>query len=98
MVRDPETGTESVVNAHLRQAVGYRVDAPEGYLGLVQGVPHAGRPRRPLALVVSNEETVRFVALQRVTYVLPFERRVVLGPRHIAPVSLGRVAPERKAA
>jgi hypothetical protein len=98
MVSDPEASRESVGDAHLRQAVGYRVDAPEGYLGRVEGVPHAGRPRRALVLVVSDGEIVRFVSLRRVAAVLPFERRIVLGPQQVSPVSLGRVAPVRKAA
>lgn len=76
---DPDNGGESVV-VHLGETVGYRVDAPEGYLGRVQGVPHAARPSLPLALVVSDRKTVRFVSLSRVAAILPLERRVVLGP------------------
>jgi hypothetical protein len=93
-----EHEAETVVNTRLRQAVGYRVDAPEGHLGIVQGVPQAGRPTRPLVLVVSDGEMVRFVSLRRVAAVLPFERRIVLRPRQADVVSPARVAPERRAA
>jgi hypothetical protein len=96
MVSEHEAGT--VVDTRLRRAVGYRVDAPEGYLGIVQGVPQAGRPSRPLVLVVSDGETVRFVSLRRVATVLPFERRIVLRPQEADGVSLGRVAAARRAA
>lgn len=82
MEREPRNGG-SVLDARLRLAVGYRVDAPEGQLGFVQGVPHAGRPRRPLVLVVSDGKTVRFVSLRRVAAVSPHERRVVLRPARV---------------
>lgn len=90
---DADAGREPPLEDRLGHAVGYRVDAPEGYLGLVQRVPHAGRPPRPLVLVVSDGETVRFVALRRVAAVLPHERRIVLGPRPIAAASRECVAP-----
>jgi len=84
--------------AHLEDTVGYRVEGPEGYLGLVQGVPQAGRPLRPLVLVVSDGETVRFVSLRRVAAVLPFEHRIALGPRHVASAPFDRAEREREAA
>jgi len=87
-----------MVADHVEDTVGYRVDGPEGYVGLVQGVPQAGRPLRPLVLVVSDGETVRFVSLRRVAAVMPFEHRIVLGPQHVASVRFGRVAREREAA
>jgi hypothetical protein len=93
MATDPENRRESIAVSDLRQAVGYRVDAPERYLGRVQGVPEGGHPERPLVLVVSDRKTVRFVSLQRVAAVLPFERRIVLGPQPIAPARLGGAAP-----
>jgi hypothetical protein len=96
MVSELETGRGSVLDAHLKHAVGYRVDGPEGHLGLVQGVPHAGRPPQPLVLVVSNGETVRFVSLRRIAAVLQHERRIVLHPRQIAPASMGGVEPARR--
>jgi hypothetical protein len=43
MVSEHEAGT--VVDTRLRQAVGYHVDAPEGHLGIVQGVPQVGESR-----------------------------------------------------
>jgi hypothetical protein len=86
MVSELETGRGSILHAHLNHAGGYRVDAPEGHLGLVQGVPLAGRPPLPLVLVVSDGETVRFVSLSRLAAVLPAERRIVLRPREVAPV------------
>jgi hypothetical protein len=98
MVRELETGRGSVLDAHLRDAVGYRVDAPEGHLGRIQGVPHAGRPSRPLVMVVSDGETVRFVSLRRVAAVLQFEHRVVLRRRAVASVSVGEVEPARRVA
>jgi hypothetical protein len=98
MVSDADAGREPPLEDRLRHAVGYRVDAPEGYLGRVQSVPHAGRPARPLVLVVSDGETVRFVTLRRVAAVLPHERRIVLGPRPIAAASRERVAPLLQAA
>jgi hypothetical protein len=93
-----DAGREPPLEDRLRLAVGYRVDAPEGYLGLVQRVPHAGWPSRPLVLVVSDGETVRFVALRRVAAVLPDERRIVLGPQPIAAASHEDVAPLPQAA
>jgi hypothetical protein len=98
MVSDSDAGREPLVEALLGDAVGYRVDAPEGYLGLVQKIPHAGRPPRPLVLVVSDGETVRFVTLRRVAAVLPHERRIVLGPQPIAAASRERAAPLLRAA
>ena len=95
---DSDARSEPPLDSRLGHAVGYRVDAPEGYLGLVQSVPHAGRPARPLVLVVSDGETVRFVTLRRVAAVLPDERRIVLGPRPIAAVSRNRLAPLLQAA
>jgi hypothetical protein len=96
VVSELETGRGSRLDAELRYAVGYHVDAPEGRLGLVQGVPHAGRPPQPLVLVVSDGATVRFVPLRRVAAVLPSERRIVLRPREVPAVSVARAG--RKAA
>jgi hypothetical protein len=98
MVSDADAGREPPLEDRLRHAVGYRVDAPEGYLGLVQRVPHAGRPPRPLVLVVSDGEIVRFVALRRVAAVLTHERRIVLGPRSISAASHDRATPLLQAA
>jgi len=84
MVSELETGRGSVLHAHLRHAVGYRVDGPEGHVGHVQGVPQAGRPPVPLILVVSDDKTVRFVPLHRVATVLPLEHRIVLRPQATA--------------
>ena len=92
MVSDLDARREPPFASRLGHVVGYRVDAPEGSLGLVQRVPQAGRPPRPLVLVVSDGETVRFVSLRRVAAVLPDERRIVLGPRPIAAASREDVA------
>jgi hypothetical protein len=97
MEREP-SDTRSVLDARLRRAIGYRVDAPEGQLGLVQGIPHAGRPQRPLVLVVSDGETVRFVSLSRVAAVLPHESRIVLWPAKGAPLRLEQTEPTYRAA
>jgi hypothetical protein len=85
-----EVGGGSVVSADdsaafdeaLRAAVGYRVVGSEGEAGVITGVPEAGRPPRPLLLVVRAGNTLRFVPLRRVERVLPHERRVVveMGP------------------
>ena len=40
----------------LQGSTGYRVDGPEGYLGVVEGVPFAGNPPRPLVLVVGGAQ------------------------------------------
>ena len=98
MVSELETGRGSVLDAHLKQAVGYRVDAPEGSLGLVQGVPHTGRPLKPLVLVVSNDEIVRFVSLRRIADVLQLEHRIVLRPQRVAPASVEGIEPARRVA
>ena len=74
----------SVYDAQLAQSIGYRVDAPEGQLGVVRKVPHAGRPPRPLTLVVSDGNMVRLVSLCRVAGVEPFERRIILRPEGVA--------------
>jgi hypothetical protein len=98
MVSELETGRGSVLHAHLKQAVGYRVDAPDGHLGRVQGVPHAGRPPRPLVLVVSDGQTVQFVSVRRVAAVLPLEHRVVLRPLQAPSSSVEGIEPARKVA
>jgi hypothetical protein len=92
MVSELETGRGSVLLANLKQAAGYRVDAPEGCVGHVQGVPLAGRPPRPVVLVVSNGKTVRFVSVSRVAAVLPLEKRIVLRPRLPAHAPLSKAA------
>ena len=98
MVNDSEAAENRPSRLAWGSAVGYRVDAPEGSLGLVQGVPHAGQPPRPLVLVVSDGETVRFVTLRRVAAVLPDERRIVLEPQPIAAASHEGVTPLLQAA
>ena len=98
MVSELETGRGSVLHAHLKHAVGYRVDAPEGDLGRVQRVPHAGRPPLPLVLVVSDDKTVRFVSLRRVAAVLQLEHRIVLRQRETAAVSVEGTEPARRVA
>ena len=65
----------------LQDSTGYRVDGPEGYLGVLEGVPFAGNPPRPLVLVVGGAQTLRVVPLRRVAVVLPGARRVLLWPR-----------------
>ena len=98
MESEHETGSGSVLDAYLKHAVGYRVDAPEGYLGRVHGVPHAGRPPRPLVLVVSGGGTVGFVSLRRVAAVLPLEHRIVLRAGQGAPLTMEGAEPTRKVA
>lgn len=71
----------SSFDRRLQLATGYRVDGPEGYVGVLEGVPLAGNPPRPLVLVVRGGETIRFVSLARVATVLPRARRVLLWPR-----------------
>jgi hypothetical protein len=71
----------------LRAAVGYRVTAPEGDTGVVVRVPEAGRPPRPLVLVVRRGDTFRFLPIQLVERVLPEARQVLvrpqMGPSHL---------------
>jgi hypothetical protein len=74
------TPSESTSTARLRQATGYRVEAAGDDLGIVHGVPQAGRPPRPLVLVVFDGTTVRFVSVRRVAAVEPLERRIDLHP------------------
>jgi hypothetical protein len=82
----------SACDTYLTQSIGYRVDAPEGHVGIVQKVPEAGRPRRPLALVVSDGKTVRLVSLRRIAEVEPLERRIVLQPGGAASLPLARTS------
>jgi hypothetical protein len=99
MASEPETITASNLDTYLRNAVGYRVDEPEGCLGFIQGVPHGGHPRRPLVLVVSDDACVHFVSVRRIAAVLPLERRIVLRPREVTPfASMAHDARRRKAA
>jgi transcription elongation factor GreA len=76
-----DTGTrtgEAALDEALRAAVGYRVLAPEGDVGVVTRVPEAGEPSRPLVLVVRDGKTFRFVPRALVQRVVPGERRVVV--------------------
>jgi hypothetical protein len=83
---------KSACDTYLTKSVGYRVDAPEGQIGSVQKVPQGGRPRRPLALVVSDGKTVQLVSLRRVADILPLERRVVLRSVDATPPPLARTS------
>jgi hypothetical protein len=69
---------EYPLDGRLTTAVGYRVAAPEGDVGVVAGVPLVGHPPRPLVLVVRNLNTIRFVSLRRVAAVVPDSQRVLL--------------------
>jgi hypothetical protein len=73
--------TDATFDRLLQESSGYRVDGPEGYLGVVEGAPVAGNPPRPLVLVVGGAQALRFVPLRRVAVVLPDARRVLLWPR-----------------
>ena len=70
----------TLVERRLRHARGFRVDAPEGNVGFLVGVPLAGRPPRPLVLVVRDGDWMRFVSVRRVIDVSSDERRIRLGP------------------
>jgi hypothetical protein len=70
--------TQEIPATGLAQALGYRVEG-EADVGVVVGVPLAGQPPRPLALVVRNGDRVRFVSVRRVGEVSSDERRVMLG-------------------
>jgi len=61
----------------LRAAVGYRVVVAEGD-GVVTAVPEAGRPSRPLLLVVRVGNTFRFIPRRHVERVLPQDRCVLV--------------------
>ena len=73
--------TDAPFDRLLQESSGYRVDGPEGHLGVVEGVPVAGNPPRPLVLVVGGALALRFVPMRRVAVVLPDARRVLLWPR-----------------
>ncbi|HEY7793673.1 MAG TPA: hypothetical protein VIA10_06690 [Gaiellaceae bacterium] len=77
----PTSGAaSSLIERRLRHARGFRVDAPEGEVGFLVGVPLAGRPPRPLVLVVRDGDSMRFVSVRRVVDVSSDERRIRLGP------------------
>lgn len=76
-----EARSDPSFDRRLQLATGYRVDGPEGSVGVVEGVPLAGNPPRPLVLVVRGGETIRFVSVASVATVLPRARRVLLWPR-----------------
>ena len=98
-VVNSKANTGSAVSGYGSEAVGYRVDEPQGCVGFVHGIPHGGRPPRPLVLVVSDRRTVRFISVRRIAAVLPLERRIVLHPQEATAVaSVRRPAPARKAA
>lgn len=73
-----EAPDSAALDDAIRAAIGYRVTGPEGTLGTVVGVPEAGRPLRPLVIVVRDQETMRFVALQRVAAASPSARLLLL--------------------
>lgn len=62
------------------ECVGYRVDAPEGHLGVVEEVRFAGRPPRPLVLVVRALDRLYLLPARRIARVLRDEGRVLLWP------------------
>jgi hypothetical protein len=64
----------------VRASVGYRVDAPEGHLGVVEEVRLAGIPPRPLVLVVRALNRRYLLPARRIARVLPDERRLLLWP------------------
>jgi hypothetical protein len=68
------------MGARLGRAFGYRV-AGAGVAGVIAGVPQAGRPPRPLVLVVRDGNCARFVSIRRVADVSSHDRRVVLRPK-----------------
>jgi hypothetical protein len=82
-------GDPAALDEAIRGAIGYRVVGPDGDLGAVVGVPEAGRPPRPLVLVVRDEHTVHLVSLQRVVAVLPSVRVLLLGPGTALPPDSG---------
>jgi hypothetical protein len=75
----PECAADQAVRDDaIRAAVGYRVLDEDGDVGVVVGVPEAGIPRRPLVLVVREDDTMRFVSLRRVAAVFPTLRVLLL--------------------
>jgi hypothetical protein len=89
---DPKTIPASALSAHLCGAVGFRVDGPDGCLGVVHGIPRGGRPLRPLVLVVSDGVTVRFISIRQIAAVSPIERRIVLHPQEATALAAVRKA------
>jgi hypothetical protein len=78
--RDEADDAEQLTDDDAREWVGYRVDAPEGHLGVVQEVRFAGVPPRPLVLLVRALDRLYLLPARRVARVLPDERRVLLWP------------------
>jgi hypothetical protein len=62
----------------LRDSVGYRVDAPEGHLGVVEAVRWSGIPQRPLVLVVRALDRLYLLQPRRVAVVDTAQRRLLL--------------------
>jgi hypothetical protein len=59
----PGRATDSAaLDDALRAAIGYRIVGAEGDLGTLLSVPEAGRPLRPLVLVVGDEHTMRLIS------------------------------------
>jgi hypothetical protein len=74
------SGERSVIASRLRDALGYHVEAAARHVGVLVGVPLAGRPPRPLVLVVRDGDCMRFLSVRRVRDVSSAERRVLLLP------------------
>jgi hypothetical protein len=77
---EAESRTGGLTDEQVRASVGYRVDAPEGHLGVVEEVRLAGVPPRPLVLVVRALNRRYLLPAQRIARVLADERRVLLWP------------------
>jgi hypothetical protein len=79
-IRPSTTAADAaLISRRLGRALGYRVEI-DGETGVVVGVPLAGRPPRPLVLVVRLGDCVRFVSVRRVTEILSDKRQVLLRP------------------
>jgi hypothetical protein len=78
--RDEADDAERLTGDDAREWVGYRVDAPEGHLGVVQEVRFAGVPPRPLVLLVRALDRLYLLPARRIARVLPAQRRVLLWP------------------
>jgi hypothetical protein len=73
-------GAERWTDDELRASVGYRVDAPEGHLGVVEAIRWSGIPPRPLVLVVRALDRLYLLPPRRVAEIDPPERRLLLWP------------------
>ena len=75
---EPVAASSAAFDEALRASVGYGISGSEGEAGVITGVPEAGRPPRPLLLVVRAGNSFRVIPRRRIERVVPRERHVVV--------------------